>query len=188
MKLLSTVVIFSTAVAVAAQANGPALPECAAPCIEDGLGSSTCDPSDIKCQCTDSTALTAVLDCVKSNCDASQIPTIIQAASAICAQYGASQAPGIFSSILGNTGSPTSTSQVSETSSGIEPGTATTTKTGDTTLRTITESTPSVAKSTSAENTAIPTSTGAPNESSAIKNTAGGIYLLLAIAGLLIGL
>ncbi|KAK6537124.1 hypothetical protein TWF694_011323 [Orbilia ellipsospora] len=188
MKFLSTVVIFSTTLAVAAQAEGPALPDCAAPCIEDGLGSSTCDPSDIKCQCTDSTALTAVLDCVKSNCDASQIPTIIQAAKAICAQYGASQAPGIFSSILASAGSPTSTSQVSEASPNIETGTVTTTKAGSTTLGNTTKPTPSAAKPTSAGNTAFPTSTGAPNASSATKNTVGGVYILLAIASLLMGL
>ncbi|KAK6346506.1 hypothetical protein TWF696_006631 [Orbilia brochopaga] len=98
MKLIATVVVFGTIAAVSGQ--DISLPECAEPCIMEGLGSSNCATTDYACQCSDTKALDAILACVQDSCGPSQIPglssplyplallAVIAAASAICAEFG----------------------------------------------------------------------------------------------------
>ncbi|KAF3161896.1 hypothetical protein TWF106_001049 [Orbilia oligospora] len=106
MKLVRVLAIISAVtVAVYAQGTPPPIPDCAEGCIQGGLGSSNCNPTDFKCQCADTEALGTVMDCVKAKCQASQIPGIIAAASAICAEYGGNDISNVLKSIVA---SPTS--------------------------------------------------------------------------------
>ncbi|KAF3308356.1 hypothetical protein TWF173_001323 [Orbilia oligospora] len=101
MKLAKVFAIISAVtVAVYAQGPPPPIPECAEGCIQGGLGSSNCNPTDFKCQCADTEALGTVMDCVKAKCQASQIPGIIAAASAICAEYGGNDISNVLKSIV----------------------------------------------------------------------------------------
>ncbi|KAK6513247.1 hypothetical protein TWF506_009407 [Arthrobotrys conoides] len=164
-------VISAVAVAVYAQGAPPPIPECAEGCIQGGLGSSNCDPTDFKCQCADTGALSSVMDCVKARCQASQIPGIIAAASAICAEYGGNDISNVLKSIVA---SSTTSSVASEVSSRI------TSVSGS--LKIIPTATPTES-STANETSTAPTSTRSPN--GAGKNViSGGFGFVVTIAGL----
>ncbi|KAF3187560.1 hypothetical protein TWF225_004265 [Orbilia oligospora] len=145
MKLARVLAIISAVtVAVYAQGPPPPIPECAEGCIQGGLGSSNCHPTDFKCQCADTEALGTVMDCVKAKCQAYQIPGIIAAASAICAEYGGNDISNVLKSIVASATSlvasevssritsvsgsqriiPTATATATETSSANETSTA----------------------------------------------------------------
>ncbi|KAK6343762.1 hypothetical protein TWF730_011350 [Orbilia blumenaviensis] len=161
MKLISSVIIIGAA--VSAYAQGPTLPECAQGCIQNGLSSSNCDPTDFKCQCSDTAALGAVMSCVQANCEAVQIPAIIAAASAICAEYGGTQVSGILSSAIASV-TPSIGSEASSNATSVSGS--------QKILPTI----------TGIETTRAPTSTGTPN--GAGKNTgAREVGVLAALAG-----
>ncbi|KAF3931656.1 hypothetical protein ABW20_dc0108864 [Dactylellina cionopaga] len=180
MKFSTAIVIFSAAAVISAQIDsGPALPKCAESCIEDGLGSSSCDPSDFACQCSDTAALGAVMTCVQSSCDASQIPTIIAAAAAICAEYGGDRLPGILSSAV--------TSATSSIGSKTSSRTSTVTNTTSKSSGTSTKPASQTSTRTSRNNIPQPTSTGAPNGAGRNAVT-GGFGLFVVLAGFVAGL
>ncbi|KAK6508043.1 hypothetical protein TWF481_006458 [Arthrobotrys musiformis] len=105
----------AAATAVYAQDALAPIPECAQTCIQGGLGSSSCNPTDFQCQCTDSQALGTVISCVETRCEPSQIQAIIAAASAICEEYG-----GIdISTVLTSDGTSTTSSTYPSASSRI---------------------------------------------------------------------
>ncbi|RVD89483.1 uncharacterized protein DFL_000488 [Arthrobotrys flagrans] len=191
MKLSKILSIFSAAtVAVYSQGAPPPIPECAEGCIQGGLGSSNCDPTDFKCQCADTEALRAVMDCVKAKCQPSQIPGnspppelpsyeaipllihylgIIAAASAICSEYGGNDISDVLKSVVAS-----ATSVASEVSSRISSVTG-----SQKILTTATPAETSIVNETSA----APTPTGSPN--GAGKNIIGGSFgFIIPIAGL----
>ncbi|KAK6526183.1 hypothetical protein TWF281_011218 [Arthrobotrys megalospora] len=165
MKFVSSVIALGAAVAVYAQAPPP-LPECAQTCIQNGLGSSNCDPTDFKCQCSDTAALSSVMNCVRTSCEPSQIPAIIAAASAICAEYGGTQVSGILSSAIASASSSVRSEISSRASATATSGNPRTTESAETVSPT------------------LPTSTRAPN--GAGKNAvAGGVGVAVALVGVL---
>ncbi|KAF3905272.1 hypothetical protein ABW21_db0205918 [Orbilia brochopaga] len=176
MKLLTTIAVFGTIAAVSSQ--DISLPKCAEPCIDEGLSSSTCDPTDYVCQCADTKALDAIMSCVQQSCDASQIPAVIAAASAICAEFGGPMTSMTSSAAVASTVS----SMVSEMASSITSAVnaANVSKTTVTTTRTTFEVTGTVTQG-------APTTTA--GENAAFKMTVGGGFgAIAALVGLLAGL
>ncbi|KAH7888247.1 hypothetical protein F5I97DRAFT_975126 [Phlebopus sp. FC_14] len=66
---------------VGRQANVPA---CAQSCVESGLSTSSCDPSDDACLCADSTFVNNVSSCVASSCSTSDAQAAAAAFDSIC--------------------------------------------------------------------------------------------------------
>ncbi|EPS44938.1 hypothetical protein H072_1078 [Dactylellina haptotyla CBS 200.50] len=178
MKVSTMLAVFSAATFVSAQGDTASLPACAESCIQDGLSTSSCDPNDFTCQCSDVIALTAVMNCVKSSCDPSQYSTIIEAASAICAEYGGTRVPEILSSALGPM-APTSVSEISSRT------TANVASNSETTMK-VSKTASQADGITSTGGTLEPTSTEAPNTGS--KAIMGGISFFMVLANILAAL
>ncbi|KAK6337240.1 hypothetical protein TWF718_010021 [Orbilia javanica] len=164
----------AAAVAVYAQGTPPPVPECAEGCIQGGLGSSACDPTDFKCQCADTGALTTVMGCVKARCQPGQIPGIIAAASAICAEYGGTDISDVLKSIV--------SSGTSSTVAGASS--RTTTVSGSQEVLSPTATTSTATQTSAASKTfTIPSPTESLNGSG--KNTIGGCLSIgVPVAGL----
>ncbi|EWC46365.1 hypothetical protein DRE_04308 [Drechslerella stenobrocha 248] len=174
MKFISTVTAFSVIATISAQGD-ISLPQCAEPCIENGGSSSNCDATDYACQCSDTAALGAILTCVESTCGPSQVPAIIAAASAICADFGGAQFPEASSS--------TFAASMSSTNSENAPRASTSKATATSSIRTTYEG----GSTTVGQQTPGATSTEVSN-GAAKPSMRGGIGPAVAFVGLLAAL
>jgi hypothetical protein len=89
---MKAVLVLATAALAAAQGYFVGEPDCAIPCLTDGISKAGCAPGDVACSCskdTQSKLAGLVAPCLQSKCSAKELAQALQAGNDICSSFSA---------------------------------------------------------------------------------------------------